>query len=89
MSIAPEEEQSIRFALRDARWQALSDFMNDFIHLLIDEGFSFEDLLHALAHFSDSQLQYKKATIHLEEAAKKIPTHNPLTQEEKDFDEIV
>lgn len=76
MPIAPEEQQSIRFALRDARWQALSDFMNDFIHLLIDEGFSFEDLLHALATYSDSQLEYRRGTIHLEEAAKAIRASN-------------
>jgi hypothetical protein len=74
MTIAPEEQQSIRYALRDCKWEALSIFMGDFMQLLTDEGFSLEDLLHVLATYSDSQVAYKEATHHLEKAALAIRT---------------
>jgi hypothetical protein len=46
-----EEQESIRFALSSFRRKALTQFMGEFVQILNDEGYSFEDLLNALANY--------------------------------------
>ena len=45
-----EEYSAIRLTLQSFRRQALTQFMNEFVQILNDEGYTFEDLLNALAN---------------------------------------
>jgi hypothetical protein len=52
-----EYEKKIRLTLQGFRRQALTQFMGEFVQILDDEGYTFEDLLNALAnhmHTSDN-----------------------------------
>lgn len=54
--IYDEEHSAIRLALSRFRRQALTQFLGEFVQILDDEGYTFEDLLNALAnhmHASD------------------------------------
>lgn len=45
-----EYEKEIRLTLQGFRRQALTQFMGEFVQILDDEGYTFEDLLNALAN---------------------------------------
>jgi hypothetical protein len=49
--IDSEQKISIRTALRDSRREGLINFVEDLIGLLEQEGYSFQDLLEALAGY--------------------------------------
>ncbi|MDZ8138224.1 MAG: hypothetical protein RM049_23440 [Nostoc sp. DedQUE04] len=73
MMIDSEQKISIRTALRDSRREGLINFMEDLIELLHQEGYSFQDLLEALAGWVDRQQPSPDLTVkHLEEAAMEL-----------------
>ncbi|MEH2034047.1 MAG: hypothetical protein V7K67_31315 [Nostoc sp.] len=53
--IDSEQQSHIRTALRDSRREGLIKFVEEFVTLLEQEGFSFQDLLEALAAWMDRQ----------------------------------
>ncbi len=68
--IDSEQQTSIRTALRDSRREGLINFMEDLIELLHQEGYSFQDLLEALAGWGYRQQSPTDEVIrHLEDAA--------------------
>ncbi len=71
--IDDEEKELIRSALRNFRREGLTIFLEEFMELLAQEGFSFQDLLQALASWSfRSKLKPDSVTKHLEDAALEI-----------------
>ena len=64
-----ENAEAIRIALQDYRRESLTRFMSEFIPLLRQEGYSLEDLINALADWTDRQHGLSEAVKHLEEAA--------------------
>ncbi len=68
--IYDEEQQAIRTVLRDSRIEALAIFMSDFVGLLHQEGFSFQDLLEGLAKWAYEHKTSPDSVVkHLEDAA--------------------
>ncbi len=68
--IDSEQQLHIRTALRDSRREGLIKFVGEFISLLELEGFSFQDLLEALAAWMFRQRPNPDEVIkHLEDAA--------------------
>ena len=65
----PDAITAIKHALQDCRREALTKFMDDFIAILKQEGFSYKDLLNALADWTNEQPGLTEAVKHLEEAA--------------------
>jgi hypothetical protein len=71
--IDDEEKDLIRSALRSSRRQGLTIFVEEFMELLIKEGFSFQDLLEALASWSfRRKLNPESVVKHLENAASEM-----------------
>jgi len=70
MTIDSEQQSHIRTALRDSRREGLINFVEEFITLLHQEGYSFQDLLEALAGWGyRQQLPPDEVIRHLEDAA--------------------
>jgi hypothetical protein len=68
--IDSEQQTHIRTALRDSRREGLIKFFDEFITLLEQEGFSFQDLLEAIAVWMFRQRPNPEQAIkHLEDAA--------------------
>ncbi|HYW17926.1 MAG TPA: hypothetical protein VE956_01205 [Nodularia sp. (in: cyanobacteria)] len=68
--IDSEQQLHIRTALRDSRREGLINFVEDLIELLHQEGYSFQDLLEALAGWGyRQQLPTDEVIRHLEDAA--------------------
>ncbi|MBN3951948.1 MAG: hypothetical protein HWQ38_37980 [Nostoc sp. NMS7] len=68
--IDSEQQLCIRTTLRDCRREGLIKFVEEFITLLEQEGFSFQDLLEALAAWMFRQRPNPEEVIkHLEDAA--------------------
>lgn len=63
-----ESQKSIRHGLQDSRREGLTNFVNELMPILLSEGYSFEDLLHALANWTSSKPQFTEVLIHLEKA---------------------
>ncbi|MEH1777092.1 hypothetical protein [Nostoc sp.] len=76
--IDSEQKISILTALRDSRREGLINFIEDLIELLHQEGYSFQDLLEALAGWGYRQQSLAHDTIaddvirHLEDAASQL-----------------
>ncbi|WP_375491131.1 hypothetical protein [uncultured Nostoc sp.] len=71
--IDSEQKISIRNALRDSRREGLINFVEDLIGLLDEEGFSFQDLLEALAGWGYRQQSPPDEVIrYLEDAASRL-----------------
>ncbi|MEH2384881.1 MAG: hypothetical protein V7K14_03615 [Nostoc sp.] len=71
--IDSEQQAHIRTALRDSRREGLIKFFDEFITLLEQEGFSFQDLLEAIAAWMFQQRQNPVEVIkHLEDAAMEL-----------------
>ncbi|MEH1808493.1 hypothetical protein [Nostoc sp.] len=69
MTIDSEQKISIRNALRDSRREGLIKFVEEFITLLAQEGYSLQDLLEALAGWGyRQQLPFDEVIKHLEDA---------------------
>ncbi len=67
----------IRDRLRDSRREGLTLFVNEFMPVLLSEGYSLEDLLHALANWTFEQPGLdKKVLFHLEKAIDGIHSTN-------------
>jgi len=67
--IDSEQKSHIRTALRDSRREGLINFVEEFITLLAQEGFSFQDLLEAIAGWGyRQQLPPDEVIRHLEDA---------------------
>ena len=62
----------IRHALEDSRREGLTSFINQFMVLLVAEGYKFEDLLHALANWADEQSGLDEVVKHLESAINEV-----------------
>ncbi len=67
-----ENTEAIRHALQDCRREALTKFMGEFIFLLQQEGFSYKDLLDAIADWSNEQPGLENVVNHLEAAINEI-----------------
>ncbi|MEH1808416.1 hypothetical protein [Nostoc sp.] len=68
-----EQQAHIRTALRDSRREGLIKFFDEFITLLEQEGFSFQDLLEAIATWMFRQRPNPEQVIkHLEDAAMEL-----------------
>jgi hypothetical protein len=71
--IDDEEKDSIRNALQNSRREGLAIFLEEFMGLLAQEGFSFPDLLEALASWSfRRRLKPNSVIKHLEDASLEI-----------------
>jgi hypothetical protein len=71
--IDSEQKISIRNALRDSRREGLINFVEDLIGLLDQEGYSFQDLLEALAGWGyRQQLPPDEVIRHLEDAVSQL-----------------
>ncbi|MEH2177411.1 hypothetical protein [Nostoc sp.] len=71
--IDSEQQASIRTALRDSRREGLINFVEEFITLLAQEGYSFQDLLEALAGWGYRQQSPPDEVIrYLEDAASQL-----------------
>lgn len=71
--IDDEEKDSIRNALQNSRREGLAIFLEEFMGLLDQEGFSFPDLLEALASWSFRRKFKPNSVIkHLEDASLEI-----------------
>lgn len=66
-----ESLTGIRHALEDHRRKALTDFIKEFMPVLISEGYSFEDLVNALADWADEQ-KLNSVVGYLEKAAQEV-----------------
>ncbi len=73
MLIDQEEKEPIRNVLRNSRREGLAIFLEEFMELLVQEGFSFQDLLEALASWSfRRKLNPSSVVKHLENAASEM-----------------
>ncbi|YAG17023.1 CopG family transcriptional regulator [Nostoc sp. DSM 114161] len=80
--IDSEQKVSIRTALRDSKREGLINFMEDLIELLHQEGYSFQDLLEALAGWGYRQKSPPDEVIrHLEDAVSQL--HEMTTNRSK------
>lgn len=71
--IDSEQKTHIRTALRDSRREGLIIFVEEFISLLAQEGFSFQDLLESFAAWSFRKKSNPDSVIrHLEDAASEL-----------------
>jgi hypothetical protein len=71
-----ESLAGIRHRLQDSRRQGLTLFLNEFMTVLVSEGYSFEDLLHALANWASDQPRLDEVVGHLEKATDEIHEKN-------------
>ena len=67
-----ESKNGIRHGLQDFRRDALSKFIDELMPILKSEGYTLEDLLHALANWSSKQSQFDDIVGYLEKAIEKI-----------------
>jgi len=67
--IHSEQKTAIRATLQDFRQQGLKNFVEEFLVLLQQEGFSFQDLLAALASLAHEQPNSQLLVRFLEDAA--------------------
>lgn len=76
LSLIPKM-QSFRMIFAQMRIKALSGFMSSLISDLESEGFTFRDLLLALADWSENQNNWQSAAYYLELAASPPPQSQP------------
>jgi hypothetical protein len=67
-----ESLAGIRYGLKDCRREGLTQFFKEFMPVLLSEGYSFEDLLHAIANWASEQPRLEKVVGHLEKAMDEI-----------------
>ncbi|OKH14840.1 hypothetical protein NIES592_08155 [Fischerella major NIES-592] len=71
-----ESLAGIRHSLQDSRRDGLTLFMNEFMTVLLSEGYTFEDLLHALANWASEQPRLEEIVGYLEKATDEIHSTN-------------
>lgn len=71
-----QNSTEIRHTLRAFRREALTQFINEFMIILVQEGYSFEDLLEAITNWTNQNPKLAPAVKHLEEAAAIARTAN-------------
>ncbi|MEH2467834.1 hypothetical protein [Nostoc sp.] len=67
-----ESITGIRHGLQDCRRDGLTQFLNEFMKVLIAEGYTFEDLLDAITNWASEKLEFEDVVKHLEEAEQKV-----------------
>ncbi|MHC5820066.1 MAG: hypothetical protein ACYT04_30410 [Nostoc sp.] len=80
-----ESLAGIRHGLQDHRRQGLTQFLNEFMTVLVSEGYTLEDLLHAVANWADEQPRLEEVVGHLEKAADEIHQAQATKSEERRF----
>lgn len=58
----------IRYGLRDSRRDGLTQFVREFMPVLLAENYTFEDLLYALANWASDQPRLDEVVNYLEKA---------------------
>jgi hypothetical protein len=71
-----ESQRGIRHGLQDSRRAGLTQFFNEFMPVLLSEGYTFEDLLHALASWASEQPRLDEVVGYLEKATDEIHSTN-------------
>lgn len=71
-----ESLAGIRHGLKDSRRDGLTLFMNEFMTVLLVLGYTFEDLLHALANWASEQPRLEEVVGYLEKATDEIHSTN-------------
>jgi hypothetical protein len=71
-----ESLAGIRHGLEDCRRRGLTQFFNEFMPVLVSEGYTFEDVLHALANWASEQPRLDEVVGHLEKATDEIHSAN-------------
>jgi hypothetical protein len=67
-----ESLAGIRHGLQDCRRDGLTQFFNEFITVLIAEGYTFEDLLDAITNWACEKPELEDVVKHLEDAEQKM-----------------
>ncbi|MHC5717364.1 MAG: hypothetical protein ACYTX0_35930, partial [Nostoc sp.] len=70
-----ESIRGVHNGLKDHRRLGLTQFINEFMVVLLSEGYSFEDLLHALANWADNQPRLEEVVGYLEKATDEFIKH--------------
>jgi hypothetical protein len=71
-----ESLAGIRYGLQDCRREGLTKFFNEFMPILFSQGYTFEDVLHALANWANEQPRLEEVVGHLEKATNEIRSTN-------------
>ncbi|MCC5622735.1 hypothetical protein [Nostoc sp. CHAB 5715] len=71
-----ESLRGIRHGLQDCCRSGLTEFFHEFMLVLLSEGYSFEDLLHAIANWASEQPRLEEVVGHLEKATDEIHSAN-------------
>lgn len=80
-----ESLAGIRHGLQDHRRQGLTEFLNEFMVVLVAEGYKFEDLIHAAANWASERAGLEEAVGHLEKATDEIFQAQVTKSEERRF----
>ncbi|MFN6472577.1 MAG: hypothetical protein RMY36_023290 [Nostoc sp. SerVER01] len=67
-----ESLAGIRHGLQNCRRDGLTQFFNEFMTVLIAEGYTFEDLLDAITSWASDKLELEDVVKHLEDAEQKM-----------------
>ena len=67
-----ESLKGIRHGLQDSRRNGLTQYVREFMSVLNSEGYTFEDLLHALANWASEKPQLEEVAGHLENATQSV-----------------
>jgi len=65
-----ESLTGIRHGLKDHRREGLTRFFNEFMTVLVAEGYTFEDLLHAAADWASERTELEEVAGYLEDACR-------------------
>ncbi|MEH1780397.1 MAG: hypothetical protein V7L26_15020 [Nostoc sp.] len=71
-----ESLTGIRHGLEDHRRDGLTQFFNEFMTVLLGQGYTFEDLLHAAANWASERTGLEEVVGHLEKATDEIHSSN-------------
>lgn len=80
-----ESLAGIRYGLQDHRRQGLTQFFNEFMTVLVAEGYRFEDLLHAAANWASERTGLEEVVAHLEKATDEIYKTEATKSKERRF----
>ncbi|MFN6538322.1 MAG: hypothetical protein RM021_018505 [Nostoc sp. EkiNYC01] len=67
-----ESLAGIRHGLQDCRRDGLTQFFNEFMTVLIAEGYTFEDLLDVITSWASEKPELEDVVKHLEDAEQKM-----------------
>ncbi|MEH2458303.1 hypothetical protein [Nostoc sp.] len=71
-----ESKRGVRNGLQDSHRDGLTEFFHEFMLILLSEGYTFEDLLHAIANWANEQPRLDEVVGHLEKAMDEIHSQN-------------